>query len=111
MGQTKKEVSCYLFILLLLCLLFFLPEKVSSFVVPPSAAPLPDARPTGIWDRPKKAPGLISFLLFILLLVLFLPDQVSSFVVVPPYAARLIQAEYGPGQKSTQAILSFLQKL
>ena len=63
----------------------------------------------------KKAPGLISFLLFILLLVLFfvlfLPDQVSSFVVVPPYAARLIQAEYGPGQKSTQAILSFLQKL
>ena len=64
----------------------------------------------------KKAPGLISFLLFVyfvvvMFLVLFLPDQVSSFVVVPPYAARLIQAEYGPGQKSTQAILSFLQKL
>ena len=44
----------------------------SLVVVVPSAAPLPDARPTGIWDRPKKAPGLISFLLFILLLLCLL---------------------------------------
>ena len=54
---------------------------------------------------------LVIYFVVVMFLVLFLPDQVSSFVVVPPYAARLIQAEYGPGQKSTQAILSFLQKL